>query len=147
MLPDRHGHRIAEGKVAITARLPSRLVARVDLAVAHRHLADDWVTRVAIIEECLERFLTQGGIAGTTTRPRCVAADKKPFRLHLNYESAQAIYGELVVPAVAHERRAPWEILTIAILDHIDAVDCGLPNDLLRDQMTGRQSPSRSNLP
>ena len=129
MLPDRHGHRIAEGKIALTARLPSRLVARVDLAVAHRHLVDDWATRVAIVEECLERFLTHGGIAATTTRPRYVAADKKPFRLHLNYESAQAVYGELVVPSVRHERLAPWQIITIAILDNLDAVDIGRPGD------------------
>ena len=130
VIPDRKYVRIAEGKVAVAARLPRRLIARVDLAVAHRHLADDWVTRVAIVEECLDRFFAHGGIAATTTRPQYPKADKKIFRLHLNYETAQAVYGELVVPSVGHERLAPWEVITIAILDHLDAVDIGLPSDL-----------------
>lgn len=122
--------RIAEGKVAVAARLPRQLIARVDLAVAHRHLADDWVTRVAIVEVCLERFLARGGIAATATRPQYVAADKKLFRLHLDHESARAVYAELIVPSVRHERLAPWEVIAIAILDHIDAVDIGLPSGM-----------------
>ncbi len=130
MIPDRKYVRIAEGKVAVAARLPRRLVARVDLAVAHRHLADDWVTRVAIVEECLGRFFDHGGIAATTTRPHHRAADKKLFRLHLDQETARAVYGELAVPSVRHEQLAPWQVIAIAVLDHIDAVDTGPPHDL-----------------
>ena len=114
----------------MTARLPKRLVARVDLAVAHRHLADDWVTRVVLVEECLKRFFDSGAMVGTETRPERSLATRKDFRLHLAYETMQSVYGELLIPALKRERLVPWEVIATALLDHIDAVDIGPPPDL-----------------
>lgn len=130
MLEDRKYLRIADGKIALTARLSRRLVARVDLAVAHRHLADDWVTRVAVVEECLERFFTAGGMVRTETRPERSLVDRKGFRLHLDRETVQLIYAELTIPELKRERLVPWEVIATALLDHIDAVDMGPPPDL-----------------
>ena len=107
MLDDRKYIRIAEGKVALSARMPRGLVARVDLAVAHRHLADDWVTRVAVVEDCLERFFTAGGMLRTDTRPERDLAHRKPFRMHLDQETVEAIHCELVIPELKRERLVP----------------------------------------
>lgn len=91
MESDIHHERVADGKVCIGATLPRALVARVDLAVAFRHLRDDWVTRVEVVEGCLVRFFAFGGLGTTTTRPRCNQDDREIFRLNLDYELACAV--------------------------------------------------------
>ena len=123
MRSDIHHERVADGKVRIGATLPRPLVARLDLAVAFRHLRDDWISRVTVFEECLVQFLAAGGIASTSTRPPSEPEPRKIFRLNMDYELASAVYAELAVAAQAGERLAPWHVLAIAVTDHLEDVE------------------------
>ena len=114
-------------KVLISAQLPCRRVAWVDLVVAHRRLAGDWVSRTDVIQECLDRFFENGGITATETRPHGDPSVRKRYRMHLRYETVQTIYADLVAPSVVAEVLSPWHIVATALLDHLAEVDVGAP--------------------
>lgn len=127
MISDRESGPNADDKVCLSAQLPSRRVAWVDLVVAHRRLAGDWVTRADIVQECLDRFFEHGGIAATDTRPDQDPSVRKRYRMLVRYGTVQAIYAELVDPSVVGEALSPWHVVATALLDHLAEVDVEPP--------------------
>ena len=115
-------------KILISAQLSSRRVAWVDVVVAHRRLGGDWVSRTDVIQECLDRFFEHGGITATNTRPHREPSVRKRYRMHLRYETVQAINADLVAPSVVSEVLSPWHIVATALLDHLADVDVGPPS-------------------
>ena len=122
MIRDTHQERTAAGKFRLGVTLPKSLVAQVDVVVALRHMADDWVTRVDVVEECVVRLLEAGGLSATPTRPDPDPEHRKVFRLNMRRDLVTEVYAESSTTQGAGERCPPWKVVAVAIMDHLQAV-------------------------
>ena len=111
--------RTAPGKTRIGFTLPKRLVASVDVVVGYRHVADDWVTRVEVVEECLTRFFETGGMAGTAARPNRSRSDRRIFKMNMDKEMIRAVYADANAVHTSADHCPPWLVVTTAILRHL----------------------------
>lgn len=137
MTSQANHERTAPGKSRIGFTLPKHLVARVDLVVGFRHLADDWVTRVDVVEECLAHFFDAGGMDATVTRPDRVPAGRKIYKMNMDKEMIRAVYVDANAVHTSIERCAPWLVVATAISNHL--AEC-LPDSAEGLTFTKRES-------
>lgn len=116
-----------ERTACLSALLPKRTLACADLVVAHRRLANDWISRTEVIEECLDRFFEHGGMSATSTRPDPDPSRRHRYRMYLRFETVRSIYTDIVDPRNADELFSAWHIVATAMLDHLAECDPGLP--------------------